>query len=152
VCPVCSRPTGWGGCCCGFGARGPGLNLCAYVGVCMRRKNENVTHWTSRRGRCCEARKSVWMVTTKEAWEGYKQTIPRDHILADLPYQCCSNGYHTIQPLLLLKILAEGVNWGNVQICAFFALRSRPFTAPLFEWDHFCSKLKLELWVTRWCA
>jgi len=43
------------------------------------------------------------------------------------------------------RYMPEGGNWGNVQICAFFALRSRPFTAPLFDWDHFCSKLKLEL-------
>ena len=60
--------------------------------------------------------------------------------------------FRTIAQLTPSAIIPEGGNWGNVQICAFFALRSRPFTAPLFDWDHFCSKLKLELWVTRWCA
>jgi len=41
-------------------------------------------------------------------------------------------------------IMPEGVNWGSVQICAFFALRSQPFTAPLSDWNHFSFKLKLE--------
>jgi len=49
-------------------------------------------------------------------------------------------------------MLSKGVNWGNVQICAFFALRSRPSTAPQSDWDDFCFKLKLALWVTRKCV
>jgi len=48
--------------------------------------------------------------------------------------------------------LAEVVNWGNVQMCAIFALGSQPSTAPLSDWYQFCFKLKLALWVTRGCA
>jgi len=58
----------------------------------------------------------------------------------------------TVWLMISLPKMPEGVNWGNVQICAFFALRSRPSTAPQSDWDHFCFKLKLALWVTRGCA
>jgi len=44
-----------------------------------------------------------------------------------------------------LDIPSKGVNWENVQIFAFFALRSRPSTAFQSDCDHFCLKLKLAL-------
>ena len=59
--------------------------------------------------------------------------------LIDWPHQFSTN-------------FAEVVNWGNVQICALFALGSQPSTAPLSDWCLFCFKLKLALWVTRGCA
>jgi len=49
------------------------------------------------------------------------------------------------RPVKLTCKTPEVVNWGNVQRCAFFALRSRPSTAPQSDWDHFCFKLKLAL-------
>jgi len=45
-------------------------------------------------------------------------------------------------------MFSEGVNGANVQICALFALKSQSSTAPLFDWYHFCFKLKLALLVT----
>jgi len=49
-------------------------------------------------------------------------------------------------------IMSEGVNWETVQMCVFFALRSRPSTASQSDWDHFSFRFKLALWVTRGCA
>ena len=41
--------------------------------------------------------------------------------------------------------ISEGVNWGNVQMCASFALKNRPFTAPSSDWNHFNESLHYEL-------
>ena len=39
------------------------------------------------------------------------------------------------------RIMPEGVNGTNVQICALFALGSQPFTAPLSDWYQLCFKI-----------
>ena len=87
----------------------------------------------------------------------YKGTIQS---AKSIQVQCldCGRGCTCTKPAPPLWLIISGRNvrggqlgGGCLNMC-LFALRSRPFTAPLFDWDHFCSKLKLELWVTRWCA
>jgi len=70
--------------------------------------------------------------------------------------KCTLRGFHCCKGVINLGnaqeyggIFSEGVNWGNVQICAFFVLRNRPFRAPSSDWNHFCFEWKLALWAAR---